>query len=468
MQPKLAFIAIAAALVVGQVAGAAAPEQPASADKAAAADPAIEALERLRLSIQRVTLDNGLRVVLNVDRSSPTVAVAVTYDVGSRDEVPGRSGFAHLFEHMMFQGSRNVGKGDHFTLISARGGTLNGTTSVSRTNYYEMLPANELALGLWLEADRMKWLEVTPENFENQRAVVQEEYRMRVENAAYRQAMIRLGELVYKDYWPYGHPTIGSMRDLNQAKFDWVKAFHEQHYAPNNAVLTVAGDFDADQAMELIRNYFGDSKPQKRSTDFQPGTVPEQTAERREVMIDPHAKTPGLFWGWVIADTRSRDHYALELAAMVLADGESSRLHQLFVRDRALARDVSAWTSDHPGPDDLTLMVLFTEKADLKTVEQLLGTELDKLAKKGPDPNELSKSKNRLRTHFIFALQSNLERAIRLGEFESYYGDARLLTRELEQYLAITPDDVKRTVAKYLTPTRRTAIVVEPAKGAAK
>ncbi|HLV20429.1 MAG TPA: pitrilysin family protein, partial [Polyangiaceae bacterium] len=243
-------VSIAGFAVAAVFGGEASAERP---SPAAVEDPAVAALGQL--SLQKATLDNGLRVVMNVDRSTPTVAVCVTYDVGSRNEERGKSGFAHLFEHIMFQGSRNVPKGEHFKLISARGGTLNGTTSPDRTNYYEMLPMNELALGLWLEADRMRWLDVTTENFENQRRVVQEEYRMRVSNAAYMQGLLRLRELAFADYWPYGHDAIGSMTDLDNARFEWVKDFHASYYAPNNAVLTIAGNFDTDEAMRLVREY---------------------------------------------------------------------------------------------------------------------------------------------------------------------------------------------------------------------
>jgi predicted Zn-dependent peptidase len=214
----------------------------------------------LTLSIQRATLDNGLRVVMNVDHSSPNVAVCVTYDVGSRNEEVGKAGFAHLFEHMMFQGSANVQKGQHFTLITARGGTLNGTTSTDRTNYFEMLPSSELSLGLWLEAERMKSLAVTAENVENQRAVVQEEYRMRVSNQAYAEGRMRLRALAFEGYFPYGHDPIGIMADLDAAKLEYVAAFHAAYYAPDNAVLAISGDFDTDQAMTLVREYFGDAR----------------------------------------------------------------------------------------------------------------------------------------------------------------------------------------------------------------
>jgi zinc protease len=426
-----------------------------------AADPVLGALERFGRSIQRVTLENGLRVVLNPDSSSPTVAVAVTYGVGSRDEGAGQSGFAHLFEHMMFQGSKNVKKGDHFTLISERGGTLNGTTSADRTNYFEVLPSSELPLALWLEADRMRALDVTPENFENQRAVVQEEYRMRYENAPYMRGMLRLSELVFDGYAPYAHPTIGSMKELEAAKFEWVKDFYDRYYAPNNAVLAITGDFDTDQAMSLVRKYFGPIG-KKQTARAELGAPPGEVAGRRETVEDPNVKTPGFFYGFRIPPSQTKDHYALELLTVMLADGESSRLHQLLVRDRAVAQRVSAWTRDYVGPDELAISVVLTEKGKLADVARALDAELDKARKTPPGAAELQKAKNRVRASFVFGIQTNMGRAVKLSEYESYYGDARQLARELGRYLEVTAEDVRRAAAHYLTPERRSVVEVLP------
>ena len=444
----------------GQPAKEAAPKAAATAS----ADPVVLSLERLGRSIQRTSLDNGLRIVLNVDQSSPTVAIAVTYDIGSRNEEQGRSGFAHLFEHMMFQGSRNVPKGSHFKLISARGGTLNGTTSTDRTNYFEVLPSNELALGLWLEADRMRWLDVTTENFENQRKVVQEEYRMRVGNAAYMEGLLKLREITFQGYWPYAHDAIGSMTDLDNAQFAWVKAFHDSYYAPNNAVLSIAGAFDPDEAVRLAREYFGPIGKKQIPPYTAEAAVPPQSAERTLTTTDHNAKTPAVFYAWTIPPTRTKDHYALELATMILADGESARLYQKLVRDRAVARDVSSWTSDQRGPDMLTIMLELTEKSGLPAVRKLLDAELAELAKRPPTSDELEKAKNRTKSKFIFGIQSNLGRAVALGEFEVFWGDARLLTRDLDDYLKITPEDVQRSVAQYLVPARRNVVEVMPAR----
>jgi predicted Zn-dependent peptidase len=427
----------------------------------AAVDPAAASLQRFGTSIERLTIENGLRLVLAPDHGAKTVAVSVTYGVGSRDEGPGQSGFAHLFEHMMFQGSQHVAKGQHFTLISERGGSLNGTTNADRTNYFEVLPSSELALAMWLEADRMRALAVNADNFENQRAVVKEEYRMRYENAPYMTGLMRLGELVFAEYAPYTRPTIGSMKDLSDAKLEWVKAFYDSHYTPRNAVLTVSGDFDRDEAVRLARQYFGSID--KASAGRAPlPDMPTKVTPRKDVVSDSNAKTAGFFFGFAIPQSRTPEHYALELAVSLLSDGESSRLERLLVRDRAVAQRVSAWTRDYVGTDELGIQVVLTEKAQLAEVQKLVEGELEKLAKQPAPEAELAKVKRRIRSSFVFGLQTNLSRATRLGEYESYYGDARLLSTELARYQAVTPDAIQAAVKKYLGPERRQLVEVLP------
>jgi predicted Zn-dependent peptidase len=406
-----------------------------------------------------------LRLVLAPDSSAKTVAISVTYGVGSRDEGPGQSGFAHLFEHMMFQGSQHVAKGQHFTLISERGGSLNGTTNADRTNYFEVLPSSELPLAMWLEADRMRALAVNADNFENQRAVVKEEYRMRYENAPYMTGMIRLGELVYADYPPYTRPTIGSMADLDAAKLEWVKAFYDSHYAPKNAVLTVAGDFDRDEAVKLARQYFGDiDKPVAPRAPLP--DMPTKTTPQKDVVKDANAKTPAFYFGFIIPPARSPEHYALEMAVALLSDGESSRLERLLVRDKAVAQRVGAWTHDFVGADELAIQVVLTEKSKLQEVEKLVADELEKLGKKPAPAAELAKVRRRVKSSFVFGLQTNLSRATRLGEYESYFGDARLLSRELGRYQAVTAEEIQNAVKKYLVPERRQLVEVLPAEAA--
>jgi len=422
----------------------------------------------LKLDVRRAKLDNGLRVVLSPDHTSPTIAVDVVYDVGSRNEQRGRSGFAHLFEHMMFQGSKNVPRGEHFKLVTSHGGSLNGTTREDRTNYFELLPSSELALGLWLEADRMKTLDVSQKNLENQRAVVKEEYRMRVENAAYVPAEIRLQELVFQGYWPYEHSPIGTMRDLDAAQLDWVRSFHDAYYAPNEAVLAIAGDFEEAEAMGLVKRYFGDARAQASVPKLEPPPLPEQTQPRSAFVEDPHAKLPAIFSGWAIPASHEPDHYALELAAMLLGDGESSRLHRALVRERSLAVETSASTNDLRGPDMFEVVVKLAGGARSDAAQKLVDTQIADLGRLGPSDDDMKKLRTRMRARFLFGLQSNLARAEALAEMELYRGDARLLDAELDKYLAVTKEDIKRVTARYLVPSRRTIVEVKPGVGEKK
>jgi predicted Zn-dependent peptidase len=418
-----------------------------------------------QLPVIRKTLSNGLRVVLSPDRSIPTVGIAVYYDVGSRNEVRGRSGFAHLFEHMMFQGSANVGKGEHFQLILNRGGEMNGTTSADRTNYYETLPSNELALGLWLEADRMKSLSITQENFENQRQTVMEERRQSYDNQPYAKSWLRIKELAYGDYFPYAHSTIGDMQDLQNAPLSAVQEFFDAYYAPNNAVLSLSGDFAPAEALKLVEKYFG-AIPSRSRPDYAPSALEPQTEERRETMLDPLAQLPAFHIAYHIPPERDPDHYPLDLLAMALGDGASSRLYQELVKKRELLTGLHVGTDGSRGPDLFSVWAVAAEGKDPKQAQQVIYAELERIAKQGLNERELQKAKNRMRSSFVFGLASNLARAKMLGMFELYFGDAELLKTELDRYLAVTAEDVKRVAGRYFAPTNRTVLDVMTQKSA--
>ncbi len=414
-----------------------------------------------RVPILRETLPNGLRVVMSPDRSIPTVAIAVYYDVGSRNEERGRSGFAHLFEHMMFQGSANVAKGEHFTLIENRGGDLNGTTSEDRTNYYETLPSNELALGLWMEADRMESLAITAENFENQRQTVMEERRQRIDNQPYAPSMLRINELAFGDYFPYAHSTIGDMQDLVNAPLEAVQEFFDRYYAPNNAVISIAGDFDPEEAMRLVREQFGDI-PRRETPAYDPPELAPQTAERRDVILDPNAELPAFHIAYHIPPSRERDHSALELLAVILGDGASSRLYQKLVKEREIAAEISVGTDDRRGPDLFSFWGVMASGHEPREAQQVIFDELASIADHGVTERELEKAHNRARAFFVFGLESNLERAQHLAEFELYHGNAELVRGELDRYLAVTVDDIKRVAGQYFDATNRTVLDVQP------
>jgi zinc protease len=449
--PYLAASLLVSASALAQ-APQAAPAKPATAVIVPPAPPSPATPVSLELAIKKLTLENGLRVVLSSDHTSPTIAVDVVYDVGGRNEERGHSGFAHLFEHMMFQGSANVPRGRHGQLVNGHGGQLNGSTTSDRTNYFEMMPRSELPLALWLEADRMKSLDLSEKNFENQRAVVKEEYRMRVENAAYVPASIRLEELVFQGYWPYEHSAIGSMADLDSAQIDWVRAFHAAYYGPNNAVLSIAGDFDPGEAEALVAKYFGDVKRIDAIPRYEPGPVPDRTTPRDAIVEDAHAELPAILYGWLIPSTKDADHYALEMAANLLSDGESSRLHRLLVREKSVAVEVDCDTDRNRGPDAFEIVIKLAGGAAVGNVARLVEEQIALLARTAPTDAEMTKLRNRAQAHYLLGLQSNLARAERLAEFELFRG--------------VSADDIRRVVKKYLTPKGRVSVEVKPAAAA--
>lgn len=463
MNKRTWTILVSGLLAVGMLATlATAQESDTSEGEAATAAGAGEGSALSRLPILREQLDNGLRVVMSPDRTVPTVAIAVYYDVGSRNEERGRSGFAHLFEHMMFQGSQNVGKGEHFSLVMNRGGSMNGTTSADRTNYFETLPSNELALGLWLEADRMRSLAITEENFENQRQVVMEEWRQSYRNQPYSMSFLRINELAYGDYWPYAHSTIGDIADLENAPLSAVQEFFDSYYAPNNAVVSISGDFDPEEAMELVRRFFGEI--QRRDVPpYEPGPMAPQTSERTDTMQDPLAELPAFHIAWHIPSSREADHYALEIMGLVLGDGESSRLYQELVKERELVQSIFVGTDDRRGPDLFSVWAIVANGRTPEEVRPHIYAEIERIARAGVTERELEKAKNRVRSSFVFGLQSNLQRARHLAEFETYWGNAELIRSELDRYLAVTDDDIRRVAGLYFAPTNRTVLDVVPA-----
>jgi len=415
----------------------------------------------ISLPVQRVTLENGLRVVLSPEPGAPRVGVVVSYGVGSRHEERGRTGFAHLFEHMMFQGSGNVEKGGHARLIMGRGGNAQGGTAADVTQFYDTAPAAELSLVLWLEADRMKSLDVSEEKFENQRQVVREEVQGGL-NSPYTLGLLRLDELVFQGYWPYAHSTGGSLEDLAAAKFPWVKAFHDAYYHPNNAVLSVAGGFEPGQALSLIRRYFGGISAGKLPEAVNP-PMPEQTATRSEVYKDEFARTPAVYYGIAGPPWQTPEHHALKLASIALGGGESSRLHRRLVKDKPLAQEADAsWDVIGTGPHLLTAGAKLTASAKMPEVKQIIEEELDRLGKEPLSAAELEGARRKAQLELVSYVEDTLGRASFLGIYELYFGDARLLNEELPLYQRLTAEDVRRAAAKYLAPARRSVMEIFP------
>jgi zinc protease len=440
--------------------------EPAKATTAgAAATKAAQAPTSYDIEFKEFKLKNGLRVLLAEDHQAPTFSICVTYNVGSRDEQPGRTGFAHLFEHMLFQGSENVGKGEHFILVQNNGGSANGTTNSERTNYFETLPANQLELGIFLEADRMRAPNITPANFDNQRLTVQEERRQNYDNRPYGKTYETVIGLAY-DAFPYQHSTIGSMEDLNAATINDAKDFFRAYYAPSNAVLALVGDFKTEVALGLVKKYF-EAIPAQALPAPPDTSEPEQTAERRKVIEDSFAQTPRLDMVYKIPPGNTPDWYALDMLGRVLSSGVSSRLYQKFVKEKEIALSVYADPSEQRGPSLFWFSLMARPHADLRELEKLLDFEIARVQNEPVAEWEFKKVQMQLRRERAQRVYSSRSRATSLGHFAVYYQDPGLINSVWRNYDRVTRADLQRVARQYLTPHLRSVVTTMP-KTAAK
>ena len=413
------------------------------------------------LEIEEYKLGNGLRVVLNHDDAVPVVAVAIYYNVGSRNEREGRTGFAHLFEHMMFQGSENVKKAEHFQYIMKAGGTMNGTTSSERTNYFETLPANQLPLALWLESDRMRSLAVTQENLDNQREAVKEEKRLRYDNQPYGQIFDLINEMIYRNF-ANSHSTIGSMEHLDAATVEDVREFFRIFYAPNNAVLVISGAFETDTAKELVESYFGDIPSQPVSPELDVSEPPEVAQTYRE-WEDKLAPFPAFLVGWKIPKRRSAEFNALYLAGKLLYDGESSRLYQKLVKGEESVIQLFGFTDERRGPSSIFVGAIPKPEKDLSRIRDVIMTEIGHIASDGPTADEMQKLHNQLINDAVRMRQSSMSRAQQIAEYALYDSDATLINSDLDDLLAVTPQQIRSSVDKFLNTDNRALLEIVPA-----
>jgi len=414
----------------------------------------------VRVDLKETTLKNGLRVITVEDHSAPVVAISITYNVGSRNERQGRTGFAHLFEHMMFKGSENVGSGEHFMLVFNNGGNMNGTTNEDRTNYFEVLPANQLDLLLFLESDRMKSLAITKDNLDNQRNAVQEERRLGVDNQPYGKSGEVQQELIY-DNFAYKHTVIGSMEDLNAATVEDVAAFFKMYYAPNNAVLTLVGDFKTPEALAKIRNSF-ESIPRQPDPPAVDMTEPQQKAERRTTVDDVLARAPRVDLAFKAVPGNTSDFYALQVLAAVLQGGQSSRLYQKLVKEKEMVTGVGGFMDEKRGVGAFYSNATLRQGVKTEDVEATIYEEIERLKKEPIADWELQKAKNTTRRNIVNSLQSSLSRAITIGQYTVYYNDPNLINTRLDKVATVTKEDVQRVANKYLVDTNRTVVITMP------
>jgi len=365
-----------------------------------------------------------------------------------------------LFEHMMFQGSENVKKAEHFQYVFNAGGTMNGTTSTERTNYFEALPANQLPLGLWLESDRMRSLAVTKENLDNQRNAVQEEKRLK-ENQPFGQVFDQFTPMVYKNY-ANSHSVIGSMEDLNAATVEDVKEFFRIYYAPNNAVLVISGAFEPTEAKEQVKKYFG-SIPKQPAPPVLDVTEPTEVAMKYKKFEDPLAPFPAFVLGWKIPQRRTPEHNALALAGKIITEGDSARLYQKLVKGEESVLQLQGGVEERRGPSGFLIFAIPKPGKDLSKIRETIMNEIKDMSTNGPTAEEMQKLHNGLLNDFVRSRQSSLSRAQSIAEFALYDGDPTLVNSELDELLKITPAQIKEAVNKYLNTENRVLLDIVPA-----
>lgn len=423
---------------------------------------ALQSTPKIKIAFQETTLKNGLFVITVEDHHAPVVSLALIYNVGGANEGKGLGGFAHLFEHLMFQGTQNIEPGEFNNLIANNGGYENAMTGGDRTAYFETVPSNQLELPLFLEADRLRGLSITQERLDKERNVVQEEYRLRVLNQPYGRSRQVLTEMLY-DNFAYKHGGMDSTADLNSASLTDIKEFFKTYYAPNNVALVLVGDFKTDEALVKIKKYFGDipRQPAPPALDL---TEPEQKAERRAVIEDGLAQVPQIALAFKAVPGNTPDFYALEILSAVLQDGRSSRLYQKLVAEKQLVSNVGGEMSERRGPGAFYITATLRPEKKTDGVEAAIYQEIERLQKEPISDAELKKVKNATALSFMasFTRLPSLLRAIYIGQFAVYYNEPNLINTRLDKISAVTRDDVKRVANKYLKPTNRTIVITMP------
>jgi zinc protease len=420
---------------------------------------------RMRIPIETFRLPNGLFVTLSEDHTAPIVAVNLWYHVGSANEREGRTGFAHLFEHMLFQGSADVGANEHFELIQRAGGTLNGSTWLDRTNYFETVPSNQLELVLWLEANRMGWLlpAMTQQKLDTQRDVVKNERRWSVDNQPYGTWWERLPALVFPEQHPFHHSLIGSMADLDAASLDDIKHFFATYYTPDNAVLSIAGDFDGAEARALVTKHFGSIPAGEGKPALPDMTLPATFAGWKRTVVEDDVMLPRLFLAFRAPAFGTEAYYASSITSAILGLRKGSRLYRRLVRERQVAAEAQAFTYDLVKASDLLVIDVTARPAvAAETLEREVANEVDALVSEGVTAEEVARAVALVETEFVAAMQSAGDRADRLSLFATYFKDPELVNQQVQRYEAVTVADVNRFIRERLGEDNRASLLFIP------
>jgi len=430
---------------------------PAAAQKKAESAPAAPAVAKAaKIDFVEYDLPNGLHVILHSDRSLPVVSTYVLYRVGSKDERPDRTGFAHFFEHLMFEGTANIERGQIDKLISGAGGNLNASTSFDQTDYYINLPANQLKLALWIESDRLLQAKVDETGVETQRKVVKEERRLRYDNQPYGSLFEELAKAVFAGS-AYSWTPIGSAQYIDEAKIEEFRAFYKVYYVPNNAILSVAGDFDIAEAKQMIADYFGPipkgAEPPRPKVEFQP-----QTESRTVVVKKQNTPLPASLHAWRGPKETDPDAYAMEMLVDILASGKSSRLYRRLVDKEQAALQAQAFPFAFEKAGMAGVFAVGNKGVTLEKLDQLITEEVDRVVAEGVTDEELQKARNAKEAQLANSFGSMSSRARGLARYKMFYGDANLVNTEIENYLKVTRADIQRVGKKYFVASGRNVL----------
>ena len=413
-----------------------------------------------KIDFEEYELKNGLKVLLHENHRTPIVAVSVMYHVGAKNEQPDRTGFAHFFEHLLFEGSENIERGEFFKYIENAGGTNNANTTNDRTFYYEVLPSNQLELGLWLESERMLHAKIDTIGVETQNEVVKEEKRLRIDNQPYGSFLAEVNKRAFKVH-PYRWTTIGEMEHLDAATLGEFMDFYHKFYVPENAILSIAGDIDLPATKKLIESYFGPTPRGKEKIDRVSVEEPPMKEEIRDTILDD-VQLPGVMMAYRIPAQGTDDFYAIELMSMVLSEGESSRLNKKCVEESQSAMYVGSFpfSSEDPGLS----FVFGIANADVSPdkLESEVNKEFEKMQTELISENEFQKVRNMLENDFLGNFRSMIGIAENLANYEMYFGDANLINTELDRYLKVSREDIQRVAKKYFMPSNRVVLYYLP------
>ena len=399
------------------------------------------------------TLDNGLDVILHKDNTAPVVTTSVMYHVGAKDENPERTGFAHFFEHLLFEGTENIGKGEWFKIVSSNGGSNNANTSDDRTYYYEIFPSNQLELGLWMESERMLHPVINQQGVDTQNEVVKEEKRLRVDNSPYGNILTAVKKNLFTNH-PYRWSTIGSMEHLDAATLEEFRAFNEKFYVPNNATLVVAGDIEIDKTKKLIEAYFS-GIPKGAPVEKEKFVEEPITKTLHDTYHDPNIQIPAIALAWRTPSMKERDAYVLDMVSSVLSDGKSSRLYKKLVDDQKQALQIGAFNLAQEDYGQYVVFGLPLGDTPLDTLVAEVDEEITKLQTELISQREYEKLQNKFENRYVNSNSSVAGIASSLATYQQLYGNTDLINEEIDIYRSITREEIRDVAKKYLNPNQR-------------